>query len=54
MESTEHWTCSRCGQPNDVKDRKFCLNCGKERNDDDETTQQQKTKNIKKTLGVTD
>ena len=54
MDITDHWICSNCGQPNDVKDRTRCLSCGKERNDDDQTTQQQKTRTIKKTLGVTD
>ena len=54
MDIIDHWICSKCGQPNDIKDRKFCLKCGKERTDDDQTTQQLKTQTIKKTLGVID
>ena len=54
MQGRDHWICSNCEQPNDVKDRKFCLDCGKERTDDDQTTQQQKTHKIKKSFGVVD
>lgn len=54
MQGRNHWICSKCEQPNDVKTRKFCLNCGKERNDDDKTSTQLKTHTIKKTLGVID
>ncbi len=35
-----HWICNKCQQPNDIRTRKTCIECGKRKSKKDKTTQE--------------